>query len=218
MRSLAILILLVTISGCASAPRSVDKSNIDAATVAAHQRQLSHIEGWEFQSRMAFINHLEDDRQSASMRWQHQADSRAIRISHPLRGTLARVEESSGEARLTDDQGNEFVAADIESLLAIHLNVVLPIELIEDALLGRIPDARIINPRYYEDGTLAQYEADITDDYATTSWDIELRRYQSASNAPYQLPHQLEMRSADYEIRLSISRWTVQSPSVSEMQ
>lgn len=209
MRVLAILIVLLFISGCASQPESVHRAQVDERKVAAHQLQLDQINDWQFQSRMAFINHLDDDRQSASLRWQFTPQQRSIRLSHPLRGTLARVEEHSGLATLTDNQGSEYQASDIQSLLAQHLNVVLPIELIENALLGRLPDAAIRSPRYYPDGTLAEYKATVNDGFADTNWQIELSRYQMASNMALPLPHQLSLQSELYEIRLSISRWVL---------
>lgn len=220
MRLFALLIFVSLLSACASMPERHAQQDVDEEAIEAHQLSLSAIETWEFQSRMAFVDHQENARQSASLRWQNAADTRALRISHPLRGTLARIEETADYALLTDHQGNEFLASDIESLLMVHLNVFLPIELIHDALLGRLPQTRIINPEYYADGTLAAYQVDIEDQHwqsgqqraQTTSWQVELDRYQEAVNLAVRLPHQLELNSADYQIRLSISRWTIDQP------
>ncbi|MCC5880912.1 MAG: outer membrane lipoprotein LolB [Idiomarina sp.] len=220
MRLFALLFFVSMLSACASIADRHTPQDIDDSIIDAHQQSLAGINAWEFQSRMAFFDHQDNSRQSASLRWQNEASQRSLRISHPLRGTLARVEETADYAKLTDHQGEEFFAADIESLLLIHLNVFLPIELIHDALLGRLPQTQIINPHYYADGTLASYQVDIDnaqgfmsqDNISQTSWQVSLARYQQASDYAVQLPHQLELSSDDYLIRLSISRWSITPP------
>lgn len=217
MRQLAILFLIYFITACASIPDSLPEDEIADEAISSHQQSLSHIEAWEFQSRMAFVDVANNNRQAASLRWRNLVDARELRLSHPLRGTLARLNEDSSGAVLTDNQGQQFEANDIESLLLIHLNVFLPIELIHDALLGRFPDTEIINPTYYSDGTLAQYEVDLSVDNqqnwwlgdAGETWRISLARYQSAHNDAVLLPHQLEIHSETYQITLNISRWTL---------
>lgn len=216
MRLFALLIFVLTLSACASAPQQHAQQDMDSEVIQAHQQSLLAINAWEFQSRMAFIDHQENSRQSASLRWQNSPQQRALRISHPLRGTLASIEETDLHATLTDRQGHQFTAPDIESLLLSHLNVFLPIDLIHDALLGRLPQTQIINPEYYAEGTLAAYEVDIEDQRwlpgqqaRTTTWQVNLGRYQPAANQAVSLPHQLELNSTDYQIRLSISRWTI---------
>lgn len=216
MRLLVIFITATFLSACATQLQHADEKTVGAGAITAHQASLAPIIGWEFQSRMAFADLQQNSRQSASLRWQHSPAERSIRISHPLRGTIARIHATPELAVLTDNQGHEYQAESIQTLLITHLNIVLPIELIHDALLGRIPDAELINPRYYEDGTLAQYEVDLGTQSGADSWVVELSRYQVASNETYLLPHQLNLRSNDYEILLMISRWTITESALIE--
>lgn len=223
MRQIIVSLILVLLTACAGTPLSAPEQEVDADAIASHQQSLQRLDAWEFQSRMAFVDRQANDRQAASLRWHHSDNERALRISHPLRGTLARIEETSEGASLTDNQGQTYRARDIESLLMTHLNVFLPIDLIHAALLGRIPETTIINPNYYADGTLASYEVDIEHPFAAWSqrpaqtWQVTLGRYSSveidaqthSQDAVVQLPHELQLRSDDYEIRLSISRWSI---------
>ena len=219
MRLVTFIITVCLLSACASAPESMSRADVDAQRIADHQRTLADITTWEFQSRLAFIERQQGGRQSASLRWQNAPTSRSLRVSHPLRGTLASLEETDQGAMLTDQQGDQYYAADIQSLLLTHLNVVLPIGLIEDALLGRIPQTEIINPSFYTDGTLAEYQIDVRsprrwwdssqDDHHVQTWQVKLQRYEHATNQPVRLPHYLELTSTQYEIRLNISRWTL---------
>lgn len=214
MRLITLIITSILLSACASAPESMSRDDVDAQRIADHQRSLANVTAWEFQSRMAFFELQQGSRQSASLRWHNAPTSRSLRVSHPLRGTLARLEETEDGAILTDQQGDEYYAADIQSLLLAHLNVVLPIGLIHDALLGRIPQTEIINPTFYADGTLAEYQVDVRHanrwwDNEAQTWQVKLQRYEEAANDPVRLPHYLELTSAQYEIHLNISRWTL---------
>lgn len=210
---LTLVLFTIFLSACATVPQGLSENDVDAQAIAQHQDSLAHVNAWEFQSRMAFFELQQNSRQIASLRWQNHPESRSLRVSHPLRGTLAQLEETSTGAVLIDQQGDQYQAANIETLLLIHLNVVLPIELIHDALLGRIPQAEIINPSFYPDGTLAEYEVDIRDSnsrYASAqTWRVNLARYDTAQNDSVRLPHQLELASDAYIIRLNISRWTL---------
>lgn len=219
MRFITFMFTAFLLSACASAPESMSRDDVDAQRIADHQRSLADVSAWEFQSRMAFFELQQGSRQSASLRWKNAPASRSLRISHPLRGTLAQLEETENGAVLTDQHGDQYYAADIQSLLLAHLNVVLPIGLIQDALLGRIPQTEIINPTFYADGTLAEYQIDVRhanhwwdnrlrhDEVQT--WQVTLQRYENAANQPVRLPHYLELTSTQYEIRLNISRWTL---------
>lgn len=209
MRLLTLLCVCLLITACASRPPSYGENETDRIQINAHQAELASIQRWQLQSRMAFFDLKNNTRQSASLRWQYQDTYHSLRISHPLRGTLARLEEDESGAVLTDNEGRSYPATDLESLLAWHLDLVLPIELINDALLGKIPDTRLINPQYYSDGTLADYSVDIqlNDRTQSQTWHVSLARYQSAQDDSIRLPHQLELESDDYRIRLNISQW-----------
>ncbi|MGX5914432.1 lipoprotein insertase outer membrane protein LolB [Aliidiomarina sp. Khilg15.8] len=204
---------IVVLAGCATQPDRGSAERIDNARIDAHQAQLATIESWEFQARMAFFNDRDDERHTASIRWQFSPDEVAIRLTHPLRGTLAELEQTPYQAVLTDREGNQYIAEDIRQLLQQHLGIMLPVTLINDALLGRHPDLNMIDPVYYEDGSMAEYRVRLTDDLRPTnaddSWHIEFFNYQQAADSNIRLPHRLHLESDDYRIRLAITRWQI---------
>lgn len=205
-----LLVLTLFLTACASRPDSISETDADPQLIASHQARLADIDNWEFQARMAFFNHRDDERHSASIRWQHAPETLYIRISHPLRGTLARLEQQPGSAILTDNEDNQYFARDVTALLAENLNIYLPVELINDALLGRHPGTRLIQPRYFEDGSLASYQVDVSEPgLSRDRWSVLLGDYAPAQNHSTQFPHSLELESSDYRIRLNISRWQV---------
>lgn len=211
MRQICVLLVLTLfLTACASRPDSVSEHDADPQSIASHQAQLTHIDNWEFQARMAFFNYRDDERHSASIRWEHAPEKLYIRISHPLRGTLAQLEQQPGYAVLTDNKENQYYARDVTALLAENLNIYLPVELINDALLGRHPGTRLMQPRYFEDGSLASYQVDVSEPgLARDRWSVQLNNYAPAHNHPAIVPHSLELESSDYRIRLNISRWQI---------
>ncbi|RUO25330.1 outer membrane lipoprotein LolB [Aliidiomarina minuta] len=214
MRHICFLMLITLfLTACASRPDSVSETDADQQLIATHQAQLADIDNWEFQARMAFFNFRDNERHSASIRWQQAPESLYIRISHPLRGTLAQLEQQPGYAILTDDDDNQYYARDVSELLVQNLNIYLPVELINDALLGRHPGTRLLQPRYFEDGSLASYQVDVSEPgQASDRWSVLLSNYAAAQNHSALVPHSLELESSDYRIRLNISRWQIISP------
>lgn len=211
------LAALLVLTGCATQPDSASADRIDTARISAHQAELATIQTWEFQARMAFFNDRDDERHTASIRWQYSPQQIAIRLTHPLRGTIAEVEESSGRAVLTDREGNQFFASSIRELLRSHLGIMLPVSLINDALLGRHPELELTDSTYYEDGSLAAYQIRLPGADPTNSagelWSIEFFNYQEAEQSSIRLPHRLHLESDDYRIRLAITRWQVNQES-----
>lgn len=204
---------LLFIVGCASQPDSGSADRIDTARIDAHQAELATIESWQFQARMAFFNDRDDERHTASIRWELSPQKLAIRLTHPLRGTLAELEQNADQAILTDREGNQYYAQSIRELLQRHLNIMLPVSLINDALLGRVPDLDLIDPTYYEDGSMADYQVKLPTaghrPSAQETWRIEFFNYQQATDSSIRLPHRLHLESDDYRIRLAITRWQI---------
>lgn len=211
---------VMVIAGCATQPDRGTAENIDTQRIDAHQAELATIDSWEFQARMAFFNDRDDERHTASVRWQYSPSEVGIRLTHPLRGTLAEIEQTPYQAVLTDREGNQYAAPDMRELLQRHLGIMLPVALINDALLGRHPDVDLIDPVYYDDGSMASYRVALPYDRNTEAaddvWHIEFFNYQQASNSNVRLPHRLHLESDAYRIRLAISRWQINQDTDSD--
>lgn len=216
-----LFIAAFTITGCASPPETGSAEKIGVDRINTHQQRLATIEEWEFQARMAFFNDRDDERHTASVRWQQSPQKLTLHISHPLRGTLAKIEQTPERALMTDREGNQYMAPDISELLQRQLGIALPVNLINNALLGRHPEPGLSDIVYYDDGTLAEYQVRLPRVNSNTSddadvWRVELFNYQSASEDSVLLPHRLHLDSADYRVRLAISRWQIDQESVNE--
>src|SRR5690554_6796054 len=154
---------LLLLSGCALRPSDDGRSaQTPPHLIEQHQAHLSTISQWHIRGRMAFFNLQEDDRSTATLTWQKEIAASSLRLSHPLRGTLARLTQTATQASLTDMQGETFYAPKIDQLLAWQLGIYLPFQLVEQAITGLKPDELGSQYLYYQDGTLASYEVAAT--------------------------------------------------------
>lgn len=216
-----LFIAALAVTGCATQPETTSADKVSGDRITTHQQKLADIDEWEFQARMAFFNDRDDERHTASVRWQHSPQRLAIRITHPLRGTLAELEQTPQHALMTDREGNQYMAPDISELLQRQLGITLPVSLINNALLGRHPELELRDIVYYDDGTLAEYQVRLPRVSSATPddaewWQVQLFNYQPAAENRALLPHRLHLDSADYRVRLAISRWQTKQESVNE--
>lgn len=205
---LALIILLLT--GCATAPSPT--VGAEPQTHAQHQTKLTQIQFWSIQGNLAFFNDASQQRDAARYTWQQRdvPNETIFRLHHPLRGTLARIEQDSSGSRLMNQRGEIFQAEHIDALLYQQSGMVIPFQLIAMAVTGRQPPLPLANRQWYEDGTLASYTADAT----VVSWDpqvwhIELSDYRPVihEGRSFVLPHLIEASQSPIRVRLSISQW-----------
>lgn len=195
---------LIVLSACSSRPTQQQVvTNVANALVEQHQQRIIHISNWHIRGRIAFSNLLENDRNAATLSWTKGLDESFLRLSHPLRGTLAQLEQTPLAATLTDSKGEQHYAPSIDQLLYWQLGLTLPFSLVENAMTGKIPEQLGSQFGFYADGTLAEYQID-------QQWHISLSRYQAVNTATgmLQLPHELEVTHANYKIRLQINEWS----------
>lgn len=204
--------LLLLLAGCSLRPSHNEvTSQAPQLLIEQHQTQIKGISLWRIRGRMAFFNTLEDDRSSATLSWEKETDLSSLRLSHPLRGTLARLTQTATQASLTDMQGETLYAPTVDQLLAWQLGIHLPFQLVEQAMTGRKPAELGSQYRYYADGTLASYQVASTSlQGGQEQWHIALSRYQKVATprGDILLPHELEVTHTNYRIRLQINRWS----------
>lgn len=206
--------LSLYLAGCASAPPSSSEGEVSDILVEQHQKQLATISHWNSRGRIAFIDHSQQNRDAASYTWRHQYEpvSSNFRLYHNLRGTLARVEVTDDEATLTDTSGQTFEANSVDSLLALHTGFRVPFELLTNAITGKEPAAFTLRQRFFQDGTLASYRAEVQGNgYYPAVWDVTLERYQqyTLEGQTVRLPQRINLQHEQYEIRIQINQWEV---------
>lgn len=203
----------VILTACSSRPDQRELSpHVVHALVQQHQQDIGHISHWNIRGRIAFFNLHENDRNAASLSWLKAHQRSLLRLSHPLRGTLAQLEQTPLEASLIDNKGEQHVASSIDELLAWQLGLNLPFNLVEAAMTGKLPPQLGSEFGFYADGTVAQYIITTNNGPRSSKqqWHISLSRYKSVHTAAgmVKLPHELEITHVNYKIRLQINDWS----------
>lgn len=214
LRILSIFLFALLLLGCSARPPNIDNTlrshQIDQALHQAHQRQLESVIGYQITGQVAFFNDADGSRDAGRYSWNQSETTTSFRLFHHLSGTLARIEQDADESRFIDRQGNVYRGDDLTTLLWQHTGMIIPFELLQSAVLGQQPQARLSQRLWYPDGTLAHYQAS----YPTWTggeerWQILLGDYLlvTTNTDSVLLPHFIEATQNKMRVRLTISRW-----------
>lgn len=135
-----------------------------------------------------------DEAASGNIAWRHGARGDELLLTSPFGQGIARIVRSGSEVTLTTSEGQDFRAADAESLIGQVLGFRIPLAGLADWVRGR-PAAAPAPTRVRTDaaGRLAELEQ--------SGWRIEYLEYASA------LPSRLRLTYPGLELRLAISDW-----------
>lgn len=209
-RLLGIGLFISFLSACASTPQTSD--TVAPERHADHQAWLSEIVFWNIQGNIAFFNDADGERDAARYTWrqQHTPETTSFRLYHPLRGTLARLEQNDSGGVFTNLQGETFNAEHIDELLYTHTGMPIPFHLMSEAIIGLEPQVSIANRRWFENGALASYTADIGQSpWNQQVWQVELSDYRVVvhNGRSFTMPHMIEASQYPLRIRFQVSQW-----------
>jgi outer membrane lipoprotein LolB len=179
-----VFLLLVFLTGCASAPVAVQRApQMDAP--------------FAFNGRVAVKQG--ERRDSAGLRWVHRAPADEILLLAPLGQTVARIYRDAQEVTL-EANGKHYAAQDMETLMQQVLGWQLPLSGLRywvTALPAPEGESNIERDASGQVSVLRQQ-----------GWEIRYTRY--AATTPDALPLRLSLRRDDLEVLLLIDEWEVQ--------
>ncbi len=179
-----LLLLILLIAGCATAPVAV-------------QRPLQADAPFAFNGRVAIKQG--EKRDSAGMRWVHRAAEDEILLLAPLGQTMARIHREDGEVTL-DASGKHYAARDMESLMQQVLGWQLPLSGLQHwvyALPAPGSESLIERDANGQVSILRQQ-----------GWEIGYSRYAAA--AADALPLRMNLKRDGVEVLLLIDEWEAQ--------
>ncbi|WP_127346891.1 lipoprotein insertase outer membrane protein LolB [Pseudidiomarina mangrovi] len=204
---LLLALLQVTLNGCSSTPKQQHLSTIDRSAALSHQQQLQGITSWRLQGQIALFDVIAQKRHSLYLDWQHSPATSTIRFSHPLQGTLARLEQTPAGAVLIDDDDNRYYAADAETLLRDYFDLALPFNLVSELMLGR--EQPTMQQQQYIVLDQQQPPLALLSSYAIPAsgqlWQAQLSNYKAVQGI--QLPQQFELSAREWRIKLRVNQW-----------
>jgi len=181
LRGVAMLAAAVTLAGCAAlAPSPPAGSDAPFDIVG---RVAVNFEGQAFTS---------------NLRWQHAPGTGEVWLSTPLGQTLAHIQSSATETRLTTADQQQYRAASVEALTRRALGWELPLSRLTWWVRGEpVPGGAPAQIKRDERSRIAQLEQD--------GWRIVYENYPPDAHGG--LPRRLDLRSGAQEIRLLIDGW-----------
>ncbi len=199
------LVLLLGASGCANFkfPRLNTGADLDSKTQTesrwrAHQRSVEALEEWRIEGRIAVQS--EAGGGNARLYWQQRADAFDVRIVAPFgRGTFL-LSGDEHRVSLMTPENEYYVADDVESLMARHLQWSLPLNGARYWVRGiPVPEMPIANLRLDDEARLS--------DLAQAGWRISILRYIAAAGTD--LPGKIFFNHDEFKVRMVIAKWQV---------
>lgn len=211
MRRLFTLVLLsllqISLSACTSLPQHQPVSAVDANAIQAHQQQLQALTEWRLQGQLALFDLSKQKRHSMYIDWQHSPALTNLRFSHPLQGTLARLQQTPAGAVLIDSEDNHYYGNDAETLLYDYFQLALPFNLLSDIMLGR-QQPTMQQPQYLlasQQQTPLALLTGYSIQAAGQRWQVQLSRYQAEQ--ALLLPQQFELTTQQWRLKLRVNQW-----------
>lgn len=173
------LLVVLLLAGCASAP-VMHPQQVAEASFAMNGRIL--------------VKH-DDKRDSAGLRWTHQAKDDEILLLTPLGQTAARIYRDDREATL-DESRKHYQDKDVESLMMQVLGWRLQVDSLHHWVLGQPAAGDALVERDKLGRIAVQYQ---------DGWEVRYLKY--ADDKPDSLPSRMQLSRPDLQLTLLIDGW-----------
>jgi len=190
------LLLLLGIAGCTSMrPVAVPDQEIRSAELLAMQ-------AWEIRGRIAFKSGAEGGQ--ATLHWQQVGERSLIRLAGPFGAGAYEVVWEPGRVSVADADREESVVysgnAAAEQFLQAQLGWSFPAGSTRYWIMGLLDPAATGEVQRSEDGALLAIQQH--------GWTVRFDRFKQVQG--YTLPVRLELDNANANLRLVITRWTLE--------
>ncbi|WP_258807122.1 lipoprotein insertase outer membrane protein LolB [Pseudidiomarina sp. CB1] len=208
MKLRLLLLFSLILSGCAAPPEEIPMDAIDANAVSRHQDQVDALQRWQLRGQIALFNLTADERDAVYLEWKQSPERLQLRFYHPLKGTLARLEQDAQGATYYDEDEQAYYGYNAESLVARLFNFELPIALLQQVIVGARPQGAeqqrylLLNDHDLAMAPLMSYLVTRNEQ----QWQVQLNNYEQQSGRLF-LPHNVELRSSAWRIKLRVSEW-----------
>ena len=185
------------VAGCSVLPQQ-QTPPLPAAPAARYQEHLAEInkiQAFEARGRIAVLT--ESKGFSGSIHWHHHAEGDDIRFFSPLGTQLGELNQSAEGVTLTTSNQQSFHADNAEALTQQILGWSLPMQGLNNWILGRPNAANAIIYSWDKDGNLTHMN--------DQGWDIEYPSYVVTDG--FSLPGKILLKSRKVDLKLVIEQW-----------
>ncbi|GLT16712.1 outer-membrane lipoprotein LolB [Vibrio zhanjiangensis] len=196
---LTVILSILYLSGCASIDPST--TNVEWQT---QQQKLASIDQYKANGKLGYIS--PEQRQSLNFQWKHSPTFKQLRLTTFIGQTALNLKITPQGSSVETYQDDTFVSDDAQSLIYRLTGLSLPIEQLNNWLLGRPEgaDGFILN----DTNTLAS----LTKKVQGKVWQLNYLGYQDVDyqGQPLPLPHKLKLTQGSIAINIVISNWNLE--------
>ena len=192
MRRAALLVLVLTLAGCA-APKSALLPDI--SDWQTRRAVLGELDSWEFNGRIGV--RTGDEGFNGKLRYAQNRRGFEATVSGPLGIGTVRLEGDGRRVTLTDNDGVRSELEDAELELRYRYGWTIPVASLSFWALG-IPDPSLpVETVFNEDGQL--------ESLVQGGWSVDISRY--GEGGGQRMPARWSAENADTRVRLVIDNW-----------
>ncbi|AMO57776.1 lipoprotein insertase outer membrane protein LolB [Endozoicomonas montiporae] len=194
--ALPVLLLVIMISGCATAPKEPDLPlELRQTLWETRYKELQRMDHWQLVGRLGL--RVPGQSGSMSVEWLQNQQSFTVYLDGPLGQSLAKI-ESSELGILVEADGKRYQGSTPESLLYDLTGWQLPVSYLRFWVQGMpVPDIQQTSMQLDNQGQLSHLQQ--------AGWTIDYLEYQSQS--PVSLPGRIRVIKDDIQLTLVARRW-----------
>jgi outer membrane lipoprotein LolB len=196
-----LFLFLVTLAVSTACTTTVPLSGGDDESWVQHQQQVSQLQYWTLNGRLAVNNGNES--WHLDLFWQQQGDDYLIKLAGPLGAGQIKLHGNRDGVTLEDGENLPRFAVDADSLLYDNTGLKIPVMGMRFWVRG-LPDPSMSN------GHLNLFAGRLKQLWQG-GWQLQFRGYQQVNGTT--LPQKLFMRRHDLDVRLVIDEWRLGLPS-----
>ncbi len=195
-RALFLLLALTLLAACASrppepvaAPEELFQDRLDA---------LAGLSGWSASGRAGIS--AGTDAATMSMDWTQRAGDWQLDLRGPLASGAVRLQRTADGVSLRTSDGRQDQAQDAQALLYRYTGFDLPVEVLQDWLIGIPAPEYDANLDLDDDGLPVRVEQ--------LGWTIQYTAYDRVNGV--QMPIRMFMDGPGVAVRVAVSRWELE--------
>lgn len=194
--SARVLLPLLVLTGCATAPPAIDMEEVRGAW-QRHAAEVATLDHWFLKGRVAL--RTPEDGWSASLHWRQLGGQFNLRLIAPLgQGTIELFGRTDGQVTLVDSENQRYTAADAETLMRETLGWSVPVAGLTYWVRGlpaRDGKIQMIEPD--AEGRLRALEQ--------SGWQLEIEDYTHVLGRD--LPKKLTVSNDQLTVKLVVQSW-----------
>lgn len=174
---------------------SVEKSE----TLTSAEQALYDKQYWQLSGRLSITS--EKGAWSGALRWRQNSKKFVLSLNAPLGQGALQIKGDDISVELNTADGRSLMADDVDSLFEKEIGWALPVSGLRYWLFG-IPSPE-------SSATILRDQQSIISEIKQLQWKIAIKRYQTVGEI--QLPKKLELNNRDFNIRLIIDHWDMET-------